>query len=61
MNIFCTTTGELVRVVTGDTGANPPSWDASKLSSGVYIAVAESRDGIGNLLGRQTLKVEVIR
>jgi hypothetical protein len=55
-----TVAGELVQVVSGDTGANPPQWDATGKASGVYIAVAESRDANGKLLGRQTFKVEVI-
>jgi hypothetical protein len=52
--------GELVQLVSGDTGANPPQWDATGRASGVYIAVAESRDANGKFLGRQTFKVEVI-
>jgi hypothetical protein len=55
-----TTAGELMKKVSGDTGANPPQWDATGVASGVYIVVAESRDANGKLLGRQTLKVEVI-
>jgi flagellar hook assembly protein FlgD len=55
-----TVAGELVQVVSGDTGANPPQWDTTGKASGVYIAVAESRDANGKLLGRQTFKVEVI-
>jgi hypothetical protein len=54
-----TTAGGLVWKNAGDT-ANPLQWDAGGMASGVYIAVADSRDANGRLLGRQIFKGEVI-
>jgi len=39
-----TTAGELVTVIDGAVGSNNVKWDASKVVSGLYIAVVEERD-----------------
>ena len=55
-----TVAGELVKMVTGGSGANQVSWDSNGLSSGLYIAVVELITPQGGLSGRQILKISVI-
>ncbi len=55
-----TVAGELVKMVTGGSGANQVSWNSNGLSSGLYIAVIEVRGANGGLIQRQIVKVSVL-
>ena len=53
--------GELVRVLQGAAGTNQVGWDASGTASGLYFAELEGVDANGKLMGKQILKVLVVR
>ncbi len=56
------TAGELVkRPVTGESGTNQVSLDASGLASGLYLAVVDLTDVNGHLIQKQTTKIVVRR
>ena len=55
-----TTAGELVTVIDGAVGSNNVKWDASKVVSGLYIAVVEERDAKNGLVSRQIQKLIVV-
>jgi flagellar hook assembly protein FlgD len=52
--------GELLKTLQGQPGANQVAWNASGISSGVYLAQLEARDTNGMLVARQILKIEVV-
>jgi uncharacterized repeat protein (TIGR01451 family) len=56
-----TVAGELVTKIAGQAGINQAVWNASGLASGVYLAVVDLVNSNGNSMGRQILKVAVIR
>jgi hypothetical protein len=56
-----TVAGELVTKIVGQPGTNQATWNASGLASGVYLAVVDLDNSNGNSMGRQTLKVALIK
>jgi flagellar hook assembly protein FlgD len=54
-----TLAGELVTEKKGPVGTT--TWDASSMASGIYIALIESWGPAGDFLGRQTIKIAVLR
>ena len=55
-----TVAGELVTKLQGDTGTNQAIWDASGIASGVYLAVVETENVNGGVIGSQILKILVM-
>jgi hypothetical protein len=54
--------GELVkRSTVGSAGSDSAVWDASGVASGMYFAVVDALNSQGGLVGRQNLKIVVIR
>jgi flagellar hook assembly protein FlgD len=53
--------GELVKVIPGTAGTNQAGWDASGTASGLYFVELEGVDASGKLIGKQILKVLVVR
>jgi flagellar hook assembly protein FlgD len=56
-----TVSGELVETVEGGTGVNEAVWDARGKASGIYLAVVDLTDMNGGHVGRQIVKVLVVR
>ncbi len=56
-----TVAGELVAKIQGPSGTNQAAWDASGLASGIYLALVNLTASNGTHLGRQVLKMAVIR
>jgi hypothetical protein len=56
-----TVAGERVTGLTGSAGTNQATWNASGIASGLYLAVVDLTDSNGTQLGKQTLKVLVLR
>ncbi|HTC21465.1 MAG TPA: hypothetical protein VK859_11495, partial [bacterium] len=56
-----TVAGELVTTLEGGAGTNQASWNATGIASGLYLAVVNLTDSNGTSLGRQALKLIVIR
>jgi hypothetical protein len=56
-----TVAGELVARQQGRAGANEVAWDASRVVSGLYLAVVEQVDHQGGRVSRQIQKIAVIR
>jgi hypothetical protein len=50
-----------VTTIEGPAGTNQAAWNASGLASGIYLAVVDLSGANGAQLGRQVLKVAVIR
>ena len=56
-----TVAGELVTKIAGQAGTDQATWNAAGLASGVYLAVVDLTNPNGNSLGRQIVKVAVIK
>ncbi len=56
-----TVAGELVQKISGPVGTNQATWNASGLASGIYLAVVDLTNANGYSMGRQIVKVAVIR
>ncbi len=56
-----TVAGELVTKVVGQAGTDQATWNASGVASGLYLAVVDLTNPNGNSLGRQILKVLILR
>ena len=52
--------GELIQRLRGPGGTNQVVWDASGVSSGVYLARLEAQDAQGHLVGKQVMKILVV-
>ncbi|HUO58921.1 MAG TPA: isopeptide-forming domain-containing fimbrial protein, partial [bacterium] len=56
-----TVAGELVATVQSSSGSNQATWDASGLSSGLYLALVDSLDPAkGGIVQRQVLKIKIV-